>query len=86
MKAARKRLATVAVNSRTKLLRVCVCVYLEQDVCAHGLAVSDNGLLVLSFAIPAVQLHTSDRMESTQSLYMHASTDDVHVELRTALL
>lgn len=58
---------------------VCVtmCVHLEQDVCAHGLAMSDDGLLVLSFPVPAVQLHTSDRTESiykphwyVQKLYM----------------
>lgn len=35
-----------------------MCVHLEQDVCAHGLAVSDNGLLVLSFSIPAIELYT----------------------------
>lgn len=34
-----------------------MCVHLEQDVCAHSLAVSDNGLLVLSFSIPAIQLY-----------------------------
>lgn len=38
-------------------------VYLEQDVCAHSFAVSDNGLLVLSFSIPAIQLNTSGRKE-----------------------
>lgn len=32
----------------------CVCVYLEQDVRAHGLAMSDDGFLVLSLPIPAV--------------------------------
>lgn len=43
-----------------------VAVHLEQDVCAHSFAMSDDGLLVLSFSIPAIQLHTSGRKESTR--------------------
>lgn len=34
-------------------------VYLEKNVCAHGLPMRDDGLLVLTFPIPAVQLNTS---------------------------
>lgn len=45
---------------------MCVCVYLEEDVCTHGLAMSDDGLLVLSFPVPAVQFHTSARVENTE--------------------
>lgn len=33
-------------------------VHLEQDVCAHGLAVGDYGFLIFPFSIPAVQLNT----------------------------
>lgn len=40
-----------------------MCVHLEQDVCAHSLAVSDNGLLVLSFSIPAIKLYAPGRNE-----------------------
>lgn len=43
-----------------------MAVHLEQDVCAHSFAMSDYGLLVLSFSIPAIQLHTSGRKESTR--------------------
>lgn len=31
----------------------------EEDVSAHCLAVSDDGLLIFSFAIPTVQLYAS---------------------------
>lgn len=41
-----------------------MCVHLEQDVRAHGLAVSDNGLLVLSFSIPAIQLYAPGGVKS----------------------
>ena len=48
---------------------VCVgwggCVHLKQDICAHGLSMSDDWLLVLSFPIPAVQLYTPEIMKST---------------------
>ena len=33
--------------------------YLEENFGAHGLAVSDDGLFVTAFAIPAVQLDAS---------------------------
>lgn len=40
-----------------------MCIHLEQNVCAHSLAMSNNGLLVLSFSIPAIQLYTSGSKE-----------------------
>lgn len=33
--------------------------YLEKDVCAHGLPVRDDGLLVFSLPVPAVEFNAS---------------------------
>lgn len=35
-----------------------IAIHLEKHICAHGLAMSNNGLLILSLSIPAVQLYT----------------------------
>ena len=37
----------------------------EEDVCAHGLAVGDDGLFILSFAVPTVQLNTPEGFQLT---------------------
>lgn len=39
----------------------------EQDVGTHGLAVGDDWLLVLTFSIPAVQLHTPTTKHGSDS-------------------
>lgn len=62
-----------------------MCVHLEQDVCAHGLAVGDNGLLVLSFSIPAIQLYTpgSSEVWGCKVSYWYCYSDHVSYGSRT---
>lgn len=42
-----------------------IVIYLEKHIRTHGLAMSNNGLLVLSLSIPAVQLHTPAKKASS---------------------